>query len=183
MKAIAEGRYGGLVRLDEMDVVYIPTAQSHRVTISFATEEDDPALRRRNAPKTLMLPDETANIDRSDIPRIEGTVRFSDGVLNPVSRAKHWLVLEDAVGPLQYRSDVENASFHNSSGETRPRVPIQVARYGFGAVFAYFIAHDHYGYGVSRELPGTLADLNREFEMFVEQEAPSFGSATDLWPR
>ena len=183
MKAIAEGRYGGLVRLNETDVIYIPTAQSHQVTVSFATEENDPALRRRNAPETLLFSDMTVNVDSADIGSIEGTIRFSDGKLNPVSRAKHWLVLEDAVGPLRYRSDVENASFHNSSGKTRPRVPIQVTRYGNGAVFAYFIAHDHYGYRVSRELPGTLSDLNTEFETFVEQQAPSFVSTTDLWPK
>ena len=182
MKPIAEGRDGGLVRLGEADVVYVPTAQSHRVTVSFATEEDHPALRRRNAPETPLCSDMTVNVDRADLPSIEGTVRFSDGELNPVSRAKHWLVLEDAVGPLRYRSDVENASFHNSGGETRPRVPIQVTRCGVGAVFAYFVAHDHYGYRVSRELPGTLADLNTEFETFVEQQAPSFTSTTELWP-
>ncbi|WP_178917637.1 hypothetical protein [Natronomonas gomsonensis] len=182
MNVVAEGRYGAVLHSSDGDVLYVPSRQSHRVTVSFADEETDPPLRRRNAPETLTAPDGTATVSWEEIERIEGVIRFTGGRLNSSSKAKHWLVLEDAVGPLRYRTDVENASIHNRGGETRPRVPLRLLPYGTGAVFAYFIAHDHLGYEVSRELSGTLCDLNQAFEEFLETHAPSFATVEELWP-
>lgn len=181
MNVVAEGRYGGVVRIDT-GVLYVPTASNHRLIVSFADEEDDPPLRRRNAPASLTAADGTAAISRSDVGDIEGVIRFRSGSLRGILKAGYWVALEDAVGPLRYRTRVEHASIHNFGGYARPMVPLRIARSGTGAIYAYFRAHDHPRFAVSRELPGTLRDVIDEFEAFVEGEAPSFPAVEDLWP-
>lgn len=173
MELVVNAEYGAVLAA-ESRVYYVPTKTPSWQVQAPAPTEDLPELARETV---LELPDRlesTVDVTSPELLKIDGLLTFTGDRATAVNTATDWAQIEELVGPLRYRPDVERAAMYMVPGACRPRVPVRVARQGLGSIGVYLFAHGHSGLSVSRALTLTYAELDKRIYHDVYTKTPSF---------
>jgi len=178
MKVIVTAAYGAVLA-SPTTVYYVPTKEPTKIAWPAKTEER-PDLKRNSVAAIDASAGESVGLTPDDLSRIDGVVSFCGTTDRATSRASDWAQIEELVGPLRYRDDVENAAMYWAAGECRPRVPVQIISRGLGAAGVYLFAHDHRSWEVARALGLTYATLFEHIKEDVYERTPSFDWEDDV---
>lgn len=173
MKVVVNARFGTVLESD-MSAYYVPTRTPSSPSPCPAQTETLPELNRTNVWSPTAEAGEYVAVPIADLLYIDGVIPFSGGGTRAVSRAEDWAQLEELVGPLRYRHDVEDAGMYFTSRTYRPRIPLRVARHGLGAMSLYLTAHNHNVLHVKKALGLTYHELTVRIAVDVYPETPSF---------
>jgi len=172
MELMVNAEYGAVLATEE-EVYYVPTKTPSWQIQAPAEAEETQSLARETVLEPSSLR-QGASLTTSDLQEVDGTIMFTGERKDAIGQATDWAQIEELVGPLRYRKDVEQAAMYMTPGETRPRVPVRVARYGPGAIAVYLWAHGHGGWSVAKALTLTYAELDRRVYEDVYTQTPSF---------
>lgn len=172
MKVVVNARYGTVLESD-MTAYYVPT-RGLSLRYPIAQTETLPELKRENVWTPTAEAGDCVGVAIADLLSLDGVIPFRGGGTQAVSRAEDWAQLEELVGPLRYRHDVEDAGMYMHQGTYRPRVPLRVARHGPGAMALYLTAHGHNVLMVKKALALTYHELTVRVAVDVYPETPSF---------
>lgn len=173
MEVVVNAKYGSVLR-SEVVAYYVPTRTLPWNVRTPATTETLPELKRTNVWTPTAEPGEGAAVTPADLLHIDGVIPFSGDIERAVGRASDWAQLEELVGPLRYRDDVEDAGMYFVEGTFRPRIPLRVARCGAGAIAQYLTAHGHNVLMVKQALGLTFHQVMERMHTDVCVETPSF---------
>ncbi len=173
MEVVVNAKYGVVLK-GNSTVYYVPTKTPPWQTRAPAESERIPALRRTKIATITETEGEYVSLSPGRLIYTDGVVTFDEKSKRAVSRAEDWAQIEELVGPLQYRYDVEAAAMYLSKGTCRPRIPLRVARHGPGAIAIYLYAHDHGPMMVKKALGLTYHELTEYIYTDVVSETPSF---------
>lgn len=172
MEVIVNATYGTVLASDD-GVCYVPTKVPPRGVRWPAKTEKRPDLKRDSVSSMDAAAGETVSLTQDDFSHVDGVITFSGDRQQAVSRASDWAQVEELVGPLRYRQDVECAAMYWIPGEERPRIPLRVAALGPGAIGIYLSAYGHCPWAISKALNLTYTELMKE-EYRVYKKTPSF---------
>jgi len=178
MDVIVTAAYGAVLA-SPTTVYYVPTKEPTKIAWPAKTEER-PELKRKSVAAIDASAGESVEMTPEDLSRIDGVVSFCGETAWEIGRASDWAQIEELVGPLRYRDDVENAAMYWAAGECRPRVPVQIISRGLGAAGVYLFAHDHRSWAVARALGLTYATLFEHIKEDVYERTPSFDWEDDV---
>lgn len=173
MELIVNAEYGAVLA-DDSGVYYVPTKTPSWQVQAPAQTEGLSELARDTVFELSDHPGSTIEVTTASLQEVDGMLRFTGDRVDAVTRASDWAQIEELVGPLRYRPDVEHAAMYMISGACRPCVPVRVARQGLGAIGVYLFAHGHTGMSVAKALALTYAELDRRVYYDVYTETPSF---------
>jgi len=173
MEVIVNANYGTVLVSNDI-AYYVPTKKPPRGVRWPAATEKRPDLKRSSVASIDAVAGETVSLTLDDFNRIDGVVPFSGDRPHAIARASDWAQIEELVGPLRYRQDVESAAMYWVSGDGRPRIPLRVAAHGSGAIGIYLSAHGHRLWAISKALNLTYAQLLEHKYRDVYVQTPSF---------
>ena len=173
MEVVVNANYGSVLR-SELVAYYVPTRTPPWNVRTPATVETLPELERTNVWTPTAEAGERVAVTLADLLHVDGVIPFSGDTERAVSRASDWAQLEELVGPLRYRDDVEDAGMYVAEGTFRPRIPLRVARCGAGAIAQYLLVHGHDVLMVKQALGLTYHRLMERMHLDVCPETPSF---------
>jgi len=178
MDVIVTAAYGAVLA-SPTTVYYVPTKEPTKIAWPAKTEER-PELKRKSVAAIDASAGESVEMTPEDLSRIDGVVSFCGETAWEIGRASDWAQIEELVGPLRYRDDVENAAMYWAAGERRPRIPVRIISRGLGAVGLYLFAHEHRSWAVARALGLTYATLFEHIKEDVYERTPSFDWEDDV---
>jgi len=173
MELIVNADYGAVLATGD-EVYYVPTKTPPWQLQSSAETEAAPQLSREIVFEFPSSLGKIADLTPTELLEVDGTITFNSNRKDAIGQASDWAQIEELVGPLRYREDVEHAAMYMQPGKNRPRVPVRVARYGPGAIAVYLWAHGHDGWSVAKALTLTYAELDRRVYHDVYAQTPSF---------
>jgi len=173
VELIVNAEYGAVLATEE-DVYYVPTKTPDWQIRAPAKTEKTPILARETVLEPSLLRQREDSLRECDLLEVDGTISFTGERKDAIGQAVDWAQIEELVGPLRYREDVEQAAMYMEPGICRPRVPVRVARHGLGAIAVYLWAHGHDGWSVAKALTLTYAELDRLVYKDVYTQTPSF---------
>ena len=173
MEVVVNAKYGSVLR-SAVVAYYVPTRTPSWTVRTPATVETLPELERTNVWTPTADPGKRVAVTPADLLHVDGVIPFSGDTERAVSRASDWAQLEELVGPLRYRDDVEDAGMYVVEGTYRPRIPLRVARCGVGAIAQYLLVHGHDVLMVKQALAVTFHRLMERIHQDVCIETPSF---------
>ena len=179
MNVVVTATYG-TVLVSPTTVYYVPTKQPPKGTRWPATTEQCPDLKRDSVATIGASAGDSVELTPDDLSDFDGVISFCGEPDRAASRASDWAQIEELVGPLRYRDDVETAAMYWVRGQARPRIPVRVASRGLGAMGLYLLAHGHRPWAVARGLGLTYAKLFEHLREDVYEETPSFNWEDDL---
>ena len=173
MEVVVNAEYGAVLAA-ENNVYYVPTKTPPWQVQAPAPTEDLPELARDTVLDLSDYRGSKSGVTPADLEEIDGVLTFTGDQSDTITTASYWAQIEELVGPLRYRPDVERAAMYMVPGACRPRVPVRVAQKGLGAVGVYLFAHGHNGQSVSKALSLTYAELDNRIYHDVYTQTPSF---------
>ena len=173
MEVIASAEYGTVLASDSC-VYYVPTKTPPWQIRSNASTEEWPALARTDVHDMTAVAGETVEYRHRELLDIDGALSFTGKRDQATQTACDWALIEELVGPLRYREDVEQASMYRMSGTYRPRIPLRVVSRGLGAVAVYLSAHGHRPLPIKNALALTYAEQCRRIYKDVYEPTTSF---------
>ncbi|WP_152420887.1 hypothetical protein [Halorubrum coriense] len=179
MNIIVTATYGAVLA-GSTSVYYVPTKKPPRGMKWPATTEQCPDLKRDSVATIDASSGDSVELTPDDLSVFDGVLSFCGKLDRATSRASDWAQIEELVGPLRYRDDVENAAMYWVRGQDRPQIPVRVASRGLGAIGLYLLAHDHRPWAVARALGLTYAKLFEHLREDVYEETPSFNWEDDV---
>lgn len=179
MNIIVNATYG-TVLVSSTTTYYVPTKEPPERTRWPATTEQCPDLKRNSVATIDASAGESIRLTPDDLRDFDGVISFCGKSGRATSRASDWAQIEELVGPLRYRDDVEIAAMYWVAGQDRPQIPVRVAIRGLGAIGLYLLAHDHRPWAVAKALRITYAKLFEHLKEDVYEQTPSFNWDDDL---
>jgi len=173
MEVIVNAAYGTVLASTD-SVCYVPTKIPPKRVRWPAKTEKRPDLKRESVASIDAVAGETVSLTRDDFTHVDGVIPFSGDRQQAVGRASDWAQVEELVGPLRYRPDVESAAMYWTPGKERPRIPLRVAARGPGAIGIYLSAYGHNPWAVSKALNLTYPQLLKHEYRDVFKQTPSF---------
>lgn len=173
MKVIVNAEYGS-VFASASCAYYVPTKSPSWQTQSNASTEDCPEFARKQVLETPAPVGETVNFDSDELLDVPGAISFTGDQNQAQKTACEWALIEELVGPLRYREDVEDACMYRKSGTYRPRVPVRVVNRGLGAVAVYLSAHGHGALSIKNALALTYSEQCKHIYHDVYKHTNSF---------
>ena len=173
MDVIKHATYGTVLRSSSF-VYYVPTKTPSKSVQWPATTEEYTDLKRSSVASVDASAGETTSLTVGELRQIDGVIPFHGASNRATSRALNWAQMEELVGPLRYRSDVESAAMYWIAGDERPRIPLRVAAHGPGAIGVYLSAYGHSPWAVAKALGLTYPELLEHKRRDVYKKTPSF---------
>ena len=173
MEVIVSAEYG-TVLASASCVYYVPTKSPPWQIQSNATTEEWPELARDQVLEIPAAAGDTVDYDPGELLPIPGALSFTGKQSRAEANACDWALIEELVGPLRYRKDVEEAAMYRMSGTYRPRVPVRVVSRGLGAVAVYLSAHGHGPLPIKNALALTYSEQCKRIYKDVYERTTSF---------
>jgi len=179
MNVIVTAAYGTVLATSN-SAYYVPTKQPSKGTKWPATTEQRSDLKRDSVATIGASAGDSVKLTLDDLSDFDGVISFCGKIDRATSRASDWAQIEELVGPLRYRDDVETAAMYWVPGQDRPRIPVRVTSRGPGAIGLYLFAYGHRPWAVAKALGLTYTKLFEHLREDVYEKTPSFSWEDDL---